>query len=132
MVVVHNVHNVPAEQFLHGRIKTVHLFCPPITHYAVRVIVIDAYRRTKIEGVVVTAASYSVASTYAAETERQHPRGTVIVVDVLMCHTFPTAVGVTIATLSGIVTPLIVIPRATGVTAPPVGIDTFAWTVTLY
>ena len=91
-----------------------------------------AYLLTSIDGVGVTAASSSVASTYAADTDRQHPQGTVTVVEVLMCHTSSTAVGVMIATLSGIITPLIVIPTAIGVTAPPVGIDMFPCTVTSY
>lgn len=91
-----------------------------------------AYRLTKIEGVGIVAASSSVASTYAADTDRQHPQGTVTVAEVLMRHTSSTAVGVMIATLSGIVTPLIVIPTAIGVTAPPVGIDIFPCTVTSY
>lgn len=79
-----------------------------------------------------TAASSSVASTYSADTETQQPQGTVMVADVLMCHTSSTAAGVTIATLSGTATPLIVIARAIGVTAPPVGMDTFACKSTSY
>jgi hypothetical protein len=50
----------------------------------------------------------------------------VIVVDVLICHTSPTAAGVTIATLSGIDTPFRVIESAIGVISPPSGIETFA------
>jgi hypothetical protein len=80
----------------------------------------------------VVAASSSVASTYAAEIDTQHPQGTVIVTAVLICHTSPTAAGVTIATLSGIATPFRVIATAIGVTAPPVGIDTFPCNVTSY
>jgi hypothetical protein len=91
-----------------------------------------AYRLTKIEGVGVVAASSSVASTYAADTDRQHPQGTVTVADVLICHTSSAAAGVMIATLSGIVTPLMVIPTAIGVTAPPAGIDIFPCTTTSY
>lgn len=55
-----------------------------------------------------------------------------MVASVLMCQYSAAAAGVTIATLSGMTAPFTAIPIATGVTAPPVGIWTFAFTLTLY
>lgn len=49
-----------------------HVFIPP---YATRVTDIDVPRLTNNDGVSVTAASSSVPSTYAPDTDKQHPHG---------------------------------------------------------
>ena len=75
-----------------------------------------------MEGVGVTAASSAVASTYLTATEKQQFLGTVtIAVDV----TFPyssVSIGVNIARLDGLASPLTEIATAIGVTSPPSGI----------
>jgi hypothetical protein len=85
-----------------------------------------------ITGVGVVAGSSVVASTYSADTMKQHPLGTsTVAVDVMLPNS-STAAGVNIALLLCLASPLTVIAIAIGVTAPPVGIAILPLRVTLY